>query len=153
MKTRWGVFAAACVLGTAIVASTADAQDNECWMQRRISQMFVHRIESQLNLTEAQRIQIKTILQKEKPTILALAKRVRQERAQLTSRQTFDEAYVRTFAQQHESTMEDALVEREKVRTEILQVLTPEQQQKAEQIRENLRSRFFERLATIGDQL
>jgi protein CpxP len=115
--------------------------------------MFVHRIESQLNLTEAQRIQIKTILQTEKPAILALAERVRQERAQLASRQTFDEAYVRSFAQQHESTMEDALVEQEKVRTEILQVLTPEQQQKAEQIREDIRSRFFERLTTIGDQL
>jgi protein CpxP len=153
MKTRWGISAAACALGIVLVASAAGSQDKDCWMQRRVSQMFVHRIESQLNLTEAQRIQIKTILQTEKPAILALAERVRQERAQLASRQTFDEAYVRSFAQQHESTMEDALVEQEKVRTEILQVLTPEQQQKAEQIREDIRSRFFERLTTIGDQL
>jgi protein CpxP len=153
MKTRWGIIAGISTLGIALVASAAGLQDQDGWMQRRVSRVFVHRIESQLNLTDAQCMQIKTILQTEKPVLLALAERVRQERAQLTSRQTFDEAYVRSFAQQHESTMEDALVEREKVRTEILQVLTPEQQQKAEQVREDLRSRFFERLTTIGDQL
>jgi Spy/CpxP family protein refolding chaperone len=98
-------------------------------------------------------MQIKTILQTEKPAILALAERARQERMELASRPTFDEAHIRSFARQHESTVEDALVEREKVRTEVRQVLTPEQQQKAEQVREDLRSRFFERLATVGDQL
>lgn len=153
MKTQWGIIAGVCALGIALTASAAAFQDQEGWMQRRVSGLFIHRVERELNITDAQRMQIKTILQTEKPTILALAERARQERMQLASRQTFDEPYVRSFAQQHESTVEDALVEREKVRTEIGQVLTPEQQQKAEQIREDLRSRFFERLTTIGDQL
>ncbi len=98
-------------------------------------------------------MQIKMILQTEKPVILALAERARQERMELASRPTFNEEYVRSFARQHESTLEDALEEREKLRTQVWQVLTPEQQQKAEQIREELRSRFFEHLATIGDQM
>ena len=153
MKTRWGMIAGVCALGIALVASAASFQDQDGWMQQRVSGLFIHRVEQELNLTDAQRMQIKTILQTEKPAILALAERARQERMQLASRRTFDEAYVRSFARQHESTVEDAMVEREKVRTEITQVLTPEQQQKAEQIRENLRSRFFERLTTIGDQL
>ena len=153
MKTRWGIIAGACALGIAMVASAATFQDEDGWMQRRVSGLFIHKIERELNITDAQRTQIKTILQTEKPAILALAERARQERTQLSSRQTFDEAYVRSFARKHESTVEDAMVEREKVRTELWQVLTPEQQQKAEQIREDLRSRFFERLTTIGDQL
>lgn len=153
MKTRWGIIAGACALGVALAASAATLQDQDGWMQRRVSGLFIHRVESELNLTDAQRMQIKTILQTEKPKILALAERARQERMELASRPTFDEAYVRSFARQHESTVEAALVEREKVRTEVWQVLTPEQQQKAEQVREDLRSRFFERLATVGDQL
>jgi protein CpxP len=153
MKTRWGIIAGVCALSIALLASAATLQDQDGWMQRRVSGLFVRRIERELSLTDAQRTQIKMILQTEKPAILALAERTRQERMQLASRQTFDEAYIRSFAQQHESTAEDASVEREKVRTEILQVLTPEQQQKAEQIREDLRTRFFERLTTIGDQL
>lgn len=153
MKTRWGIIAGVCALGIALAASAATFQDQNGWMQRRASGLFLHRVERELNITDAQRMQIKVILNAEKPTILALAERARQERMQLASRQTFDEAYVRSFAQQHESTVQDALVEREKVRTEIWQVLTPEQRHRAEQIREDVRSRFFERLATIGDQL
>ncbi|MGA9672018.1 MAG: Spy/CpxP family protein refolding chaperone [Terracidiphilus sp.] len=153
MKTRWGMTAGVCALGVALVASAAALQDRDGWMQRRVQDQFIHRIEMELGLTETQRAQIKTILQTEKPAILALAEQARQERQQLESRQTFDEAYVRTFAQQHESTAEEAIVEREKVRFEIWQVLTPQQRQKAEQIREGLRARFFERLTTVGDQL
>jgi protein CpxP len=153
MKTRLGIIAGVCALGIALAASATTFQDQDGWMQRRVSGLFVHRIERELNLTDAQRMQIKMVLQTEKPAILALAERARQERKQVDSRQTFDEAYVRSFARQHESTVEDVMVEREKVRTEIWQVLTPDQQQKAEQIREELRSRFFERLATVGDQM
>lgn len=153
MKTNWAITTGVCALCIALAASATTMQDQDGWMQRRVSGLFIHRIEGELNITDAQRIQIKTILQTEKPMILTLAERARQERLQLASRQTFDEAYVRSFAQEHESTVEDAIVEREKVRTEILRVLTPEQQQKAEQIREDLCSRFFERLTTIGDQL
>jgi Spy/CpxP family protein refolding chaperone len=128
MKTRWGIIAGVCAFGIALTASAAAFQDQDGWMQRRVSGLFIHGVERELNITDAQRMQIRTILQTEKPTILMLAERARQERTELVSRQTFDEAYVRSFAQQHESTAEDALVERERVRTEILQVLTPEQQ-------------------------
>jgi hypothetical protein len=49
--------------------------------------------------------------------------------------------------------MEDAMVERGKVRVAIWQILIPEQQQTADHIRADMHARFFERLSTVGDQL
>jgi Spy/CpxP family protein refolding chaperone len=114
---------------------------------------MIRRIEGQSALTEAQRTPIKKILQAEKPRMIALAEKAEHERLQLDAHQGFDESYVRTFARQHVSTMEDAMLEREKVRAAIWQILTPEQQQTADHIRADMRARFFERLSTVGDQL
>jgi Spy/CpxP family protein refolding chaperone len=153
MKSRWIMAAGACALGFGVVTSAAGLQDQNGWMQRRFSGVMIRRTEGQLALTEVQRTQIREILQAEKPRMIALAEKAEQERVLLDSHRRFDESYVRAFARQHASTMEDAMVEREKVRLAIWQILTPEQQQTADRIRADLRARFFERLSTVGDQL
>lgn len=114
---------------------------------------MVRRIERQLNITGAQRERIRTILKTEQPTLEKLASSVRQQQEQLNSSDSFDEAAVRAFAPEHASTTEDVLVEREKVRTEIMQVLTPDQRKMAEQIRRTLFVQLANRLSAIGDQL
>lgn len=153
MKKSWTAICGVSALGVALAASAAALQNDGGWFQQRACALFVHRVERQLDITDAQRDQIATILKTEKPVIQSLAATVHLEQEQLLSRQSFDEAYVRAYAQQHESTMEDVLVEREKVRTEILAVLTPDQRAKARQLRQTIYSHFSDRLAELGDDL
>lgn len=153
MKKSWAVVGLVCTVGAALVASAAALQSDDGWFRQRATGVFVRRIERQLNITDAQREQIRVILKGEQPTILALATRIRQEQEQLNSRQSFDEAWVRAFAQQHATTTEDVFVERQKVRFEIMQVLTSDQQKRAEQLQKTLSIRLSDRLATIGDEL
>lgn len=153
MKRSLVAIGSVSILGFALVASAFALQNDGPWFRQRAAGMFVRRIERQLNITDAQREQIRTILKTEQPTITALAARVRQEQLQLNSGDTFDEASVRAFAREHVSTTEDVLVEREKVRTEIMQVLTPDQRKEAEQIRRKFSFQLAERLSAISDQL
>lgn len=71
-----------------------------------------------------EREQIKAILKTEQPTVKALAAQLHDEQLQIQAQPGFDEAYIRAFAKQHESTTEDVLVERERVRSEICAALT-----------------------------
>ncbi len=152
MKKHWKMVGVACALGAGLAVSAAALQDDNGWFAQRASGMMIRRIERQLNLTDDQIQRIKTILQTERPEIQQLTARVHEERLQLEV-QPYDEATVRAFAQQHESTLEDVMVEREKVRTEIQQVLTPEQRKQTAEMRETLYARFVDRLTTLGDQL
>lgn len=152
MRKMWMAMCAAGVLGASVVVSAAALQNDEGWLPQRAAGLLVRRMEHRLNLSDDQRQQIKTILRTEKPIIQSLAERVHSERGQLEA-QPYDEAAVRAFAQQHESTMEDLLVEREKVRSEIQAVLTPEQRKQAATMRETLYGRFVDRLSSLGDEL
>jgi Spy/CpxP family protein refolding chaperone len=139
------------VLGLGVLGAAA-ARQGDNWRQRRanfFAQHFVH----ELNLSDAQRESIKAILQKEKPAIQSIANELQAEHAQLRSKPTFDEAFVRSVAQQRSATLENALVEREKVRSEIFAVLNADQQQKVDHLAEEIRTTIQERIATLGDQL
>lgn len=141
-----------CAMGAAMVAYGA-AQNENGWMRQRASGLMIRGVERDLGITDVQREQIKAILKAEQPTVEALAAKVHEEQLQLQAQPGFDEAYVRSFAKQHESTLEDVLVERQKVRSEIRAVLTPEQREKADQMRAVFYGRFTDRLARLGDQL
>jgi Spy/CpxP family protein refolding chaperone len=60
---------------------------------------------------------------------------------------------VRSVAQQETANATEALVEREKIRAEIMDVLTPAQQQSFTQMSDEWRSFVEDRLSHIGDQL
>ncbi len=156
-RNQWLMIAAALAVGAGMIHSVARAQNDggaqDAWMSRRAGGFVVRRIERQLQITDAQKEQIKAILTTEKPTITSLAARVEEENQELQSQPAFDEAQVRQFAQQHEDTLEDVLVEREKVRSEILAILTSDQRQKALQMRSQMRARFNNRLDVLGDAL
>jgi protein CpxP len=111
---------------TAVVAQSQGKQDHQGRMLQRMTE--------QLNLTEAQQAQIKTILQTQKSKIQPLRQQLRQNRLAQTSAVTgtFDEAQVRSFAAKQAQIMTDLTVEKERTKSQIYSVLTPDQRQKAQ---------------------
>lgn len=102
-----------------------------------------------LDLTDAQKEQIKAIHQAEKPTIKPLLDQLqaihRQLRA-MTGSEPFNEAQVRALAEQKAKVIAELTVARERVKSKVLAVLTPEQRAKLNQMRERARERFLSRL-------
>jgi protein CpxP len=91
----------------------------------------------QLDLTDAQKTQIKEIMTKEKPTLKPLMLQLGQSRSQLRQLElnsTFDEAQARTIAAQQTQTMTELAVQRARVEAELIQVLTPDQKTKLTQL-------------------
>ena len=86
-----------------------------------------------LDLSDAQKTQMKDIMTKEKPTIQPLMQQLAQNRQQmwqLESAGTFDETKVRSLATQHSQTMAELMVQRARIKSELMQVLTPGQKTK-----------------------
>ncbi len=108
-----------------------------------------------LNLTDQQQTQIKSILQAEKPAMQPLMLQLKASRQQMdaaTQNGQFDEAKVRSIAEQQAQTMVNLTVEREKVKSEIWQVLTPDQRAKAEQMKQQFGERHRGPAGAQGQQ-
>lgn len=85
-----------------------------------------------LNLSDAQQAQMKTIMQKEHPTMKPLMQQSRQIDQQLRQyvEGTFNEGSVRTLATQKAQLDIEMTVQRTRIHNELFQVLTPDQQSK-----------------------
>ena len=86
-----------------------------------------------LDLTDAQQAQVKDILAKEKPSIRPLIQQLEQAHQQMNHLEqagTFDEAKVRAVANQQSQTMTELLVQKARIKSELMTVLTPEQKDK-----------------------
>lgn len=91
----------------------------------------------QLDLTAQQRTQIHQILAKEKPAVQPLVEQMAQTRyqiAQLALNGPLDESQVRPLASQQTQTMQDLIVQRARIESELIQVLTPDQKTKLSQL-------------------
>ena len=97
---------------------------------------MLSRMTKELNLTDSQQTQIKTIMQAEKAKIQPLRQQLRRnqraENAAISS--TFDETEARAFAGKQAQIMSDVVVERQRMKSEIYAVLTPDQRAKAQQL-------------------
>jgi protein CpxP len=140
----------ALILG--VFASTATHASTH-WLQQQRTHFMAQHIARDLNLTDGQRTQIKSVLETERPAIQSLVHKFEQQNDQLHTKTTFDEAYVRSVAQQDQVNYADALVEREKIRSEIFAILTPDQQAKLNQMTTEFRTALEDRLANLGDGL
>lgn len=101
-----------------------------------------------LDLTDAQRQQIRTIVQGHRQEFQALAERRRAAQQALQAAMTaepLDEAAIRSASATLAEVQADAAVLRAKIRREVFAVLTPEQQAKAKALREEARTRFEQR--------
>jgi protein CpxP len=86
-----------------------------------------------LDLTDAQRAQVKDIMTKEKPTIQPMILQMaqgHQQLQQLVMSGAFDEAKVRALATQQTQNMTELTVQRARIASELYQVLTPDQKTK-----------------------
>jgi Spy/CpxP family protein refolding chaperone len=108
----------------------------------------------QLNLTEAQQTQIKTIMADSRTRTKPLMQQLRQNRqaADTNMNGTFDEAQARIFANKQSQIMSNLIVERQRTKSQIYSVLTPDQRQKALQLMQQHEQRRQERLQKKSDQ-
>ncbi len=100
----------------------------------------------QVNLSEAQKKEIKALRKDEGPKIQPLIKQLkagRDELVQLRKSGKFDEAKVRAIAEEQSKTLTNVIVERERILYKIRAVLTPEQRAKLDQMRESCKGKHF----------
>ena len=99
-----------------------------------------HHMLRQLDLTSDQHSQVKAIFEKEKPTLEPLMQQMHQNHAAMSALEAagpFDEVKTRALATQNSQTMVELEVEHSRIKSEIMQILTPEQKTKLAQIEAN----------------
>jgi periplasmic protein CpxP/Spy len=90
-----------------------------------------------LDLTADQQAQAKAIWEKEKPAMEPLMKQMHQNHADMQALQNsgpFDEAKTRALATQQAQTMIEMQVQHARIRSEMIQILTPDQKAKFAQL-------------------
>lgn len=98
-----------------------------------------------LDLTDAQQAQMKDIIAKEKPSIQPLMQQLRQghqQMSQLEQAATFDEAKVRAAASQQTQVMTELMVQKARIKSELMAVLTPDQKDKMAKFEAKRQARF-----------
>lgn len=98
-----------------------------------------------LDLTEEQKAQIKQITDNSKNTVKPIRGQMRANKQRLqevSANGNFDAAQVQAIAAQQGSLSAQLIVERERVKSQVFQVLTPEQRRKAAERREQMKERF-----------
>ena len=90
----------------------------------------------QLDVTDAQRAEIKAVMQKEHSTMQPLMQQMHTMQQQLKqfSEGTYDEAKVQALISQQTQTLVQLKVEETRIHNEIYQLLTPDQQAKMKEI-------------------
>jgi periplasmic protein CpxP/Spy len=98
----------------------------------------------QLDLTDQQKAQMKTIMQKEGPAMKPLFQQLRASEQQLHqyAESTYDDAKVRGVAAQQAQIHAELAVQRTKIHNEMFQILTPEQQTKLKELEASRASRI-----------
>jgi periplasmic protein CpxP/Spy len=110
------------------------------WMLRHMTR--------ELSLTADQQAQVKSIMQAERTKVQPLVQQLRQneqaENAAINS--NFDEAQARAFANKQTQIMSDLIVEKQRTKSQIYALLTPEQRQKAQQLMQDHQQKMQERM-------
>jgi protein CpxP len=108
----------------------------------------------ELNLTEAQQTQIKNILADERTRTKPLMQQIRQNQQAQNAKidGSFDETQVRAFANNQAQIMRDLIIEKQRTKSQIYSVLTPDQRQKVLQLIQQHEQRRQERLQKMSMQ-
>ncbi len=159
MKTKfWSVAVALLALvlcGTALLSyaqetATAPAQG---WHGHGAHHMGW--MAKQLNLTDAQKAQIKTMMQSQRATTRPLMQQLAENRQALltaTANGAFDQAKVTAIANQQSQLMAQLMVQRQSMQHQIYtQVLTADQRTTADQMRQKQLARIAEHLQKLSE--
>ena len=162
MKTKFWMFAVAMlavVLCGAVMFSYAQQPESNStsptttWAGHRHGGYMGYMAKA-LNLTDAQKAQIKSIMQANRTTNRPLMQQMAQNRLAMltaTSNGAFDQAKVTALASQQSQLMAQVMVQKESIQHQIYtQVLTPEQQATANQMRQKQMTRINERLQKLS---
>lgn len=154
MKTKfWSVAVALLALvlcGTAVISSAQQSDESgaQAWAGHRHGHMGY--LAKELNLTDAQKAQIKTIMESQRATVRPLVQQLEQNRAAMltaTAGGAFDQAKVQLLASQRAQIMSQLAVYRAQTHSQIYnQVLTSDQKAKADQMRQTQLDRINQRL-------
>ena len=158
MKTLVNTFRRALLLVTACAITIAsvgvEASAQITIPDRTVLEQRLHSFLAELNLTDAQKAQIETILREERP---AVEPHVRQLIATLdelraaTRGGRFDEAQIRALTTRLTPTVTELIVARERILSKIYHVLTLEQRALFERKRAELAEKFTSFSATTPD--
>jgi Spy/CpxP family protein refolding chaperone len=147
------IIAAILVAVAAGLATSAFAERSGMGFGRNNGFMLRH-MAKQLNLTAAQQTQIKGIMAEEKTKIRPMMQQLRQnqqaENANVNG--SFDENQARAFAGKQAQLMTDLIVEKERTRSQVYALLTPEQRQKALQLMQERQQHRQERMKKHAEQ-
>ncbi|CAN5345967.1 CpxP family protein [soil metagenome] len=106
------------------------------------------RIFKQLDLSDEQKTQIKQIMDTQKSKVQPIfeaMKENRQKLQDLTKDGNFDETQVKTLADEQGSLSALLIVEKERTKSQIFQILTAEQREKAKQMQKEMKNKMNER--------
>jgi protein CpxP len=110
---------------------------------------MVDHVASELNLSESQKEQMKTLLVAGRAAVTPVQQKMDDVHKQLelaTANGQFDEAQVRSLANQQAQLMAETIVEHERMKSKIFGLLTPEQRTKASE----MLKRHSEHFGTAG---
>src|SRR5688500_8392044 len=138
MRNRILVIASIAVLtiGAAIFALAQGHQGMKARMHGPGPEMIEH-MSRELNLTDAQKEQVKTILEAQRATAEERHTKLEENRKQIdsaTANGQFEEAQVRPLATQQAQLMADQMIDHLRIHAKLYSLLTPEQRTKADQM-------------------
>jgi Spy/CpxP family protein refolding chaperone len=110
---------------------------------------MMHFFSDYLDLTDAQQVQVKQILAKDKPALQPLMQQMMQNRQQLRQvieSGTFDEAQARALASQQAQTMTELTVQKARMESDLYQVLTSDQKAKLNKFIDRHQQRFLQHM-------
>ena len=160
MKTKfWGVAIALLALvlcGTVMLSFAQQSDENagaSAWSGHRHGGHMGY-MARELNLTDAQKTQIKTMMQAQRTTMRPLMQQMAQNRIAMlnaTASGAFDQAKVQAIATQQSQLRAQLAVQKASFHSQIYnQVLTPEQKATADQLRQSQIARINQRLQKLS---
>ncbi len=141
------------IIGAAVMLAMATAMAQGPHGFGRPGGEFHHMLK-QLDLTSDQHAQVKAIFQKEKPTLQPLMQQMRQYHEAVKALEAagpFDEAKVTALATQNSQTKIQLDVEHERIKSEIMAILTPDQKAKLAQLEANHGARMSQHAPPSSD--
>lgn len=102
-----------------------------------------------LNLTDEQKAQVKQIREASKTTVKPIREQMRANRRklqELSANGNFDAAQVQAIAAQQGNLSAQLIVERERVKSQLFQILTPEQRAQAAEMKAKMKERRQNRM-------
>ncbi len=158
MKTKfWSVAIALLALvlcGTAMIASAQQTDESgaSAWNGHRHGHMGF--MAKELGLTDAQKQQIKTLMESQRTATRPLMLQMAQNRAAMITATTggaFDQAKVQALATQQSQIMAQFMVQKANLHSQIYNtILTPEQKAKADQLRQNQLARINQHIQKLS---